>query len=63
MADTDTAETLKRLIRLWAILTNTSQKTVIFQLQRLLRVDTFLDNEQAQKLAIIYLRGKLEGDE
>ena len=58
----DKTETLKRLIRLWAVILDTDPKTVMNRVQEILKIETFENNSEAQKRAIEYLRGKLEGD-
>lgn len=58
----DNVETLKRLIRLWAVILDAKPKTVAENLKKALNVETFADNEPAQKRAIKYLCDKLEGD-
>lgn len=61
---TSNSETLKRLIRIWAIIEDTSPKTVMYQLMRDLKIKS-LNDEDAQKLAVTYLRHKLntKGDD
>ena len=58
------SETLKRLIRILAIIEDTSPKTVMYRVMRELKIES-LQDEDAQKLAITYLRHKLDtkGDE
>lgn len=58
----DTVETLKRLIRLWAVLTDKDPVKVTAELKKEMHVHTFIGNEPVQKRAIKYLRDKLEGD-
>ena len=58
----DNTETLKRLIRLWAVILDTDPKTVMRRAQEVLKIETFENNPEAQKRAIDYLRSKLEGD-
>lgn len=53
------SETLKRLIRIWAIIEDKSPKTVMYQVMRELKIESLKD-EDAQKLAITYLRHKLD---
>ena len=55
------AETLKRLIRLWAVILDTDPKTVMRRAQEALKIETFENDPEAQKRAIDYLRNKLEG--
>lgn len=59
-----TAETLKRLIRIWAIIEDTEPKTIMFRVMRELKIESLKD-EDAQKLAVTYLRHKLntKGDD
>ncbi len=53
------SETLKRLIRIWAIIEDNSPKTVMYRVMRELKIESLKD-EDAQKLAITYLRHKLD---
>lgn len=56
---TSSSETLKRLIRIWAIIEDTSPKTVMYHVMRELKIES-LKEDYAQKLAITYLRYKLD---
>ena len=58
-----TSDELKKLLRIWAILWNVSPQTAMIRVQRALKIDTFTNNEAAQKLAVTYLKHKLEKDE
>ena len=55
-----TSARLKKLLRLWAILLDVSPKTVMYGVQKALKIETFSNNEAAQKLAVTYLQKKLE---
>ena len=55
-----TADELKKLLRIWAILWNGSPQSAMIRVQMALKIDTFTNNEAAQKLAVTYLRHKLE---
>lgn len=55
-----TAETLKKLLRLWAILWNVSPQTAMIRVQRTLKIESFANNEPAQKLAVTYLENLLQ---
>ena len=59
-----TAETLKKLIRIWAIIEDAEPKTIMYRVMRELKIESLKD-EDAQKLAITYLRHKLytKGDD
>lgn len=63
MRDDNTAKTLKKLIRLWAVLSDKNPVTVTTELKKQMNIHTFIGNEQAQKLAIEYLRKKLDGSD
>lgn len=59
-----TAETLKKLLRLWAILWDVDVQTAMKRVLGVFHVKTFRDNEAAQILAIAYLKYKLQkGDD
>lgn len=59
------AETLKQLIRIWAILEDVSPRTIMYRVMHELKIETLKDDENAQKLAITYLSNKLktQGDD
>ena len=61
----NTSETLKKLLRLWAILWDVSPQTAMIRVQKALKIETFTDNEPAQKLAVTYLQHLLrqKGDD
>lgn len=59
----DNAETLKLLIKLWAVILDTDPKTVMNRVQEILDIGTFENDPEAQKRTIEYLRNKLEGDQ
>ena len=59
----DTVVTLKRLIKIWAIILDISPKAMMERVMERLKIDSFKDNKEAQKRAIDYLQKKLEGSE
>ena len=60
----NTAETLKKLLRLWAILWDVDVQTAMKRVLDMFHVKTFRYNEAAQILAIAYLKYKLQkGDD
>ena len=60
MEKENTREALKRLIRLWAIIEDVSPMTIMYRTQKALKIKTFIADENAQKLAVTYLRHLLE---
>ena len=58
-----TSEELKKLLRLWGVLLDKDPRSVMYDTMRELKIETFTNNEAAQKLAVTYLKHKLEKDE
>ena len=56
------SDTLKKLIRIWAILWNTDAKTAMCKIMKDLHLDS-LKEETNQKTAIVYMRTMLERKE
>ena len=56
----NTSDELKKLLRLWAILWGVSPQTAMIRVQRTLKIESFANNEPAQKLAVTYLQNLLE---
>lgn len=59
----NTSDELKKLLKLWAVLLDKDPRSVMYDTMRELKIETFKNNEQAQRLAVTYLKHKLERDD
>ena len=59
----NTSDELKKLLRLWGVLLDKDPRSVMYDTMRELKIETLKDNEPGQRLAISYLKHKLEKDD